>query len=176
MRVVRPKLDLDMTKAKVYHEKKQKINYNSLEVIYRIEQACNDISNGAKLAPTALKYDLPAGTLRNRYFGHTQSASKAHLHEKLMDDTQEQALVDWMMFLGMTGRPISRTTLWPKCVEICGKLPGKVWVWRFMKRHPELKLKKGSGLDPKRAQAFNYPEIKTYFERLMKVIKDNNIP
>jgi len=146
-----------MTKAKVYHEKKQKINYDSLEVICRIEQACNDISNGAKLAPTALKYDLPAGTLRNRYFGHTQSASKAHLHERLMDDTQEQALVDWMMFLGMTGRPISRTTLWPseekpagypchsllrpKCVEICGKLPGKVWVWLFMKRHPELKLK-----------------------------------
>ena len=130
-----------MTKAKIYREKKRGIDYDSLEVICCIEQACHNISKGAKLAPTALKYNLPAGTLRNRYYGHTQSASKAHLHERLMDDAQEQALVDWMMFLGMTGRPISRTTLRPKCVEICGKLPGKVWVWRFMKRHPELKLK-----------------------------------
>jgi len=33
-----------------------------------------------------------------------------------------------------------------------------------------------SGLNPKCVQAFNYSEIKTYFERLMKVIRDNNIP
>ena len=116
------------------------------------------------------KYDIPEGTLRNRYNGCTQSATKAYTHQKLMGDSQEEVLVDWMIFIGVTGRPISRTTLRPKCVEICGRLPGKTWIWRFLKRHPEVNLKKGSGLDAKRAQAFNYLEVKTYFEKLMKVI------
>jgi hypothetical protein len=64
----------------------------------------------------------------------------------------------------------------PKCIELCGRLPGRTWIWRFLKRHPEIKLRKPSGLDPKRAQAFNYPTVKDHFEKLTKVMKENNIP
>jgi len=168
-----------MTKAKVYRQKgnrKSHTNYDNPDVIQRIKQACEDITNGSTYAAASRKYDIPEGTLRNHYNGRTQSRKKAHTHQRLMDDSQEKVLVDWMMFLAVTGHPISRTTLRPKCVEICGKLPGKTWIWRFLKRHPEVNLKKGSGLDPKRAQAFNYAEVKVYFEKLMKVIQENNIP
>jgi len=158
-----------MVKSKVYQAPRPRLDYDDLEVIYRVEQALDDIkSKKLKLYPAAKKFGLPAGTLRNRLHGLRQSTKKAHQHEKLLDDAQERVLVDWVMFLGMTGRPISRSTLRPKCIELCGKLPGKTWIWRFLKRHPELKLKKASGLDPKRAQAFNYPDVKAYFERLMK--------
>jgi hypothetical protein len=168
-----------MTKAKVYHQKgnrKPPTNYGDPDVIRHMKQACEDISNGSRYINASQKYDIPEGTLRNCYNGQTQSRKKAHVHRRLMDDSQEKVLVDWMMFLGVTDCPMSHTTLRPKCVEICGKLPGKTWIWRFLKRHPEVNLKKGSGLDPKCAQAFNYPEVKVYFEKLMKVIRENDIP
>lgn len=40
----------------------------------------------------------------------------------------------------------------------------------------QIKLQKLSGLDPKCAWAFNYATVNDYFEKLTKVIKDNNIP
>jgi len=93
-----------------------------------------------------------------------------------MDASQKKVLVDWMMFLEVMGCPMSHTTLQPKCVEICRKLLDKTWIWQFLKQHPKVNLKKRSGLDPKHAQAFNYPEVKVYFKKLMKVIQKNNIP
>jgi len=90
-----------------------------------MKEACEDIRNGSTFAAASQKYDVPEGTLRNRYHGRTQSATKSHTHQRLMDDSQEKVLVDWMMFLAMTGRPISRTTLRPKYIEICGRLPGR---------------------------------------------------
>ncbi|EJF55491.1 DDE-domain-containing protein, partial [Dichomitus squalens LYAD-421 SS1] len=50
------------------------------------------------------------------------------------------------------------------------------WVYRFLQRHPGLKLGRPSGLDPKRAQAFNRPVVKDHFRQLENLIKSFNIP
>jgi hypothetical protein len=39
-----------------------------------------------------------------------------------------------------------------------------------------LKLTRGSGLDPKRAQAFNFTEVQKHFDLLKDTLKANNIP
>ncbi|KAJ3709500.1 hypothetical protein C8R42DRAFT_598555 [Lentinula raphanica] len=51
------------------------------------------------------------------------------------------------------------------------------WIRKFQKRHKDvLKSARGSGLDPKRAQAFNAATVNRYFEILDGLIRDNDIP
>jgi len=169
-----------MPKSAQHRTKPGRIDHNDIEIITRIEEACHAVRSGKlpSLSAAGRKYDLMGcyGTLRNRYHGLTKPTKQAHEDERLMNDEQEAVLVDWIKFLGMVGRPITRLTLRPKCVELCGKMPARGWIWRFLKRHPDLKLKRASGLDPKRAQAFNYTAVNDHFEKLEKVIKDNDIP
>ena len=165
-------------KAKVYRTKPGRVDYNDLTVICNIEEACEAIRNGTvKNVWQAHKaYNIPYGTLLNRYNKRTKPTKQAHDNEQILNQEQEEVLVEWMIFLGMVGRPVSRATVRPKCIELCGRLPGRTWIWRFLQRHPEIKLQKPSGLDPKRARAFNYATVNDYFEKLSKVIKDNDIP
>lgn len=139
------------------YRKQAKLNYNDPAVKLRIKEACEAVRTGQirNLSLAAHKFEIPYTTLRNRYRGIRRPTKEAHEHERLLDPAQEQVMVDWMRFLGFIGRPICRATVRPKFVDLCGRLPGKTWVWRFVNRHPELKLRKGSGLDPKRAQADN---------------------
>jgi hypothetical protein len=58
------------------------------------------------------------------------------------------------------------------------KHPSKTWIQKFLKRHA-LKLKTAGrrcGLDPKRAQAFNYTAVHAHFELVKETIEENNIP
>ncbi|OSC99800.1 DDE-domain-containing protein, partial [Trametes coccinea BRFM310] len=50
------------------------------------------------------------------------------------------------------------------------------WLSRFLARHQELRLGKPSGLDPKRAQAFNEATVERHFELLRKVMEEHGIP
>lgn len=54
--------------------------------------------------------------------------------------------------------------------------PSKGWIRRFLERHPEVVLGKPSGLDPKRAQAFNRPVVDDYFKQLEALVKELKIP
>ncbi|KAG2126451.1 hypothetical protein BD769DRAFT_1388145 [Suillus cothurnatus] len=56
------------------------------------------------------------------------------------------------------------------------KYPSKHWIQRFLKQHPEVKLGRPSGLDPKDTQMFNYTVVKEHFERLDAVLKEHGIP
>lgn len=160
------------------YRKQVKLNYNDPAVKLRIKEACEAVRTGQirNLSLAAHEFEIPYTTLRNRYHGIAQPAKEAHEHERLLDPAQEQVMVDWMRFLGFIGQPICRATVRPKLFELCGRLPGKTWVWRFVNRHPELKLRKGSGLDPKRAQAFNFPVVNDHFKKLQKVLTENEIP
>ncbi|KAI0037645.1 hypothetical protein FA95DRAFT_1455540, partial [Auriscalpium vulgare] len=94
-------------------------------------------------------------TLRNRYQGKTQSRAAGHEGEQLLTAAQEATLVDWLGYLGSTGHAVSKKTIRPKVQDICGRLPSKAWLKRFLARHPSLVLGRPRGIDPKRAQAFN---------------------
>ncbi|KAI5119871.1 hypothetical protein M0805_008542 [Coniferiporia weirii] len=60
--------------------------------------------------------------------------------------------------------------------DICGKKPSRKWLRAFKICHPELKLARSTGLDPKRAQAFNWMTVMHYFDILEKTLSDYNIP
>ena len=145
------KILYSMPKATVHRTKPSRVDYNDLDVICHIEEACEAIRTGQSpnFKAASLEFGISYGTLRNRYYSLHQPSKQAHLKQQLLDTAQEETLVDWMIFLGKIGRPVCQATMRPKCIELCGRLPGRSWIWRFLKRHPEIKLRKPSGLDPK---------------------------
>ena len=68
---------------------------------------------------------------------------------------QESVLEDWINLFAQCGDLVGRqeSSYLDKC--LIGREPSKGWIPLFLRRHPALKLRKPSGLDPKRAQAFN---------------------
>ena len=131
-----------MPKATVHCTKPGHINYNDIEVIARIEEVCSAVRSGTlpHLAAASLQFGINYGMLHNQYHKLHKPTKQAHEDEHLMNE-EEAILVDWIQFLGMVGCPITRATLRPKCIELCGQMPGRMWLWCFLKHHPELKLK-----------------------------------
>lgn len=55
------------------------------------------------------------------------------------------------------------------------KMAGQDWFLSFMKRHPELALRKAQGLSTARAKGMTRQECDKYFELLGKVLRENNL-
>ncbi|KAH7922725.1 DDE-domain-containing protein, partial [Leucogyrophana mollusca] len=69
-----------------------------------------------------------------------------------------------------------RRTIRQKVFAIAGRSPSRNWLYRFLGRHPEIKLGRPSGLDPKRGQYFNRTAVKNHFDLLREVMEEHNIP
>jgi hypothetical protein len=113
----------------------------------------------------------PYSTLYRRFNGNTVAASDAHIHQQLLTPGAETVLVDSLIFLGETGHGINKLGLCARVKQTCGKKPSDTWVDNFLHRHPEVVLRKTSGLDPKRAQAFNRNVVDDYFTKLTNLVK-----
>ena len=122
------------------------------------------------------KTNVCLNTIRNRDSGAHQAAGKGHEAQQLLSPIQEKVLVDWVILLSDTGHCISKRMLQKKAEILCGHKPGRTWVYSFLLRHPEIVLGKPSGLDPKRAQAFNKPTVKNHFKLLEAIITKYGIP
>jgi hypothetical protein len=60
---------------------------------------------------------------------------------------------------------------------LCGQTLGQNWLDRFLEQHKlDLHMGKTTGLDPKRARAFNYATIQDYFQKLKAIIDEKKIP
>jgi hypothetical protein len=135
-------------------------------------------------ARASREYDVPYNTLRNRLKG-LEPRKKAHEKETLLSEAEKKVVIDWMQYLGLAGIPICKRTLRPKIraiMEAKGRTMteesvSKTWISVFVRKHKDiLKSVRGSGLDPKRAQAFNFTTVNEYFEELNRVLTDNGIP
>lgn len=131
---------------------------------------CKSMLEAAKL------FDVPYDTLRRRIMGLTQSNFEAKRPQRLLTDAKEAALVDWLIFYGNSGHAVNKRTLKQKVEAICGQVPSDNWVGRFLVRNPEIKLARPSGLDPKRAQAFNATVVTKHFKLLEETISRLEIP
>jgi hypothetical protein len=77
---------------------------------------------------------------------------------------KKKVLVEWIEHLDAARNPISRCTIKQKVHVLTKKIPGKNWIQCFLKRHPVIKPRWPSGLDPKCAQCFNKQTVKEHFE------------
>jgi len=118
----------------------------------------------------ATKWKIPAQTLRNRSTGKTKPYRQAHGTQQKLSPEGEAVLVAWLQLWADTARPVSISRIQRIARDLAGEKVGKNWVYRFLKRHSEIKLGKPSGLDPKRAQAFNETIVKKHYEELEKAL------
>jgi len=139
-------------------------------------QAKPNISNVIREIKAHTGVTLPYHTVRRRFHGKHLPPRQAHVSQQLLSPEAEKVLVDWITFLSDTGHPLSKRTIWKKAEALCGKKPSKTWILYFLQRHTEVKLGKPSGLDPKRAQAFNKPTVHKHFDLLLKIIHRYEIP
>jgi hypothetical protein len=80
---------------------------------------------------------------------------------------REEIMMEWMFHHAEEGRPWSNESIRYKVDRMTGKRPSPDWVKAFRKRHKDmLKFCGASGLDPKRAKAFNPQCIAKQFKEL----------
>ena len=156
----------------------------SAKIEAAIQAACKDLDAELKanpgckpnIAAAARCHSVIYTTLHNRFHGHTKPSKEAHAHQQCISPEEETVLIEWLKHLGSTGHPVCKRTIKQRVESMGKKKPGRNWVYRFLGRHPEIVLSKPSGLDPKRAQAFNRPSVQKYFDKLKEIIESDGIP
>lgn len=124
------------------------------------------------------RYGIPWKTLQARHRALHASYRESHATQQLLAPEEEDALCDWIEHLSYSGFPVDKRTVLDLVKQITGapRPPNDKWVYRFLQRHPGVKLGKPSGLDPKRAQAFNRTVVEDHFKQLEAIINEFNIP
>lgn len=138
-------------------------------------------STSVNLKAIAREHDVSYDTLRRRHLGETKPKKVSHVHLQKLTPAEEEKVVDWSIFLSIQGRPVDKDTLTPKLIQLCPSWaktggPSKGWWDAFFIRHPEVKLRKASGIPPKRAQAFNFTAVNELFEIIDTIMKIHDIP
>lgn len=129
---------------------------------------CLSLREAAKL------YDVPRGTLTDRYNG-VRTRAEAHEHEQLLSTAQEAVVVDWIKVMAKRGIPMTPSMVRDHVASITGGPVGESWVKRFKKRHPDLKVKWTTSLEKCRAKCLNPTLVNEFYDLLEEIIKQYSI-
>jgi hypothetical protein len=151
----------------------QKLTRACLECLRR-----QKLNNPPNIKAVALDFDVPYSTLYARFKNVHKSRQEARQSQQFLTPAQELVLAQWIEHLGATGVPLDKKAIRARAQKLHpdGKRPGKNWARGFLKRNPAICLATGSGLDPKRAKAFNRPVVDRYFQELAALIEKHDIP
>jgi hypothetical protein len=127
--------------------KREQIIQEGVDLVQK--QAKTNLSAVKRILNTKYKTNVCLGTICNCFSGAHQTARRGHETQQLLSPIQENVLVDWVILLLDTGHCISKQTLQMKAKTIYGHKPGKSWLHAFFSHHPEIMLRKPSGLDLK---------------------------
>lgn len=121
------------------------------------------------IAEAARVYNIPRTTLRRRLNGHTfRAETRANSHK--LTQNEEESLVQWILSLGRRGAP-PRPSYIREMANILlsarGTIPiqsvGENWVYKFIKRRPEIKTCYSRRYDYRRAKCEDPKTIKEWF-------------
>jgi hypothetical protein len=101
---------------------------------------------------------------------------EAHEHERNLTSVQEDVLVEWVKVMGRRGIPLTPTTVTDYAAHISGKPVGCSWGTRFIKCHPDLKVRWTTGLEACRSRALNRHVVQEFYNLLDETVKEFNIP
>lgn len=106
-------------------------------------------------------------TLQGRASGKHRAFKDAFSHLQTITPMQERVVVDWLKQKGSMGQPYSQTDIKTYVYELTGKVVGKNWVPRFLKRwEDEIVASRPMDLDPKRANNFNETTWHDYQDKI----------
>ena len=132
-----------------------------------IQAAISDLRSqkAHNFTQVAKKYNIQKTTLIRRFKGETVSMAEAHSRDqRLLTNTQESVLIDYIRRLSDLGLPPTPQILENLVVEIVGKPVGQCWVRRFTKRYEnELASIYLRNIDQSRHIADNSRHFEHYF-------------
>jgi hypothetical protein len=150
----------------------------------KIQSACKYLlrqrQNGIKpnVTQAALDFGVPRSTLDARFNNIHKSRAEAREAHQFLTPAVEYVLFKWVEHLGATGVPLDKKTIRARAQHLHpeNKKPSRNWVYNFLKRHSSINFYIASGLDPKRAKAFNEPVVGRFFDKLAALIEEHDIP
>lgn len=126
------------------------------------------------IAEASRNFDVKYHILRSRYLWTHKPLKEARANQQALSPGQENAIKDWICYLGAMGLPLGLSELRRMVEIVTGELPSKRWVYRFRNRHPELLFRRAASLDPKRGSAFNKAVVKDCFDKISNLFNDPN--
>jgi hypothetical protein len=153
-----------------------KVDITAADYETRMNFALEDMNSnvGASYTAVANKYNVRRTTLRSRHTGKHKSVRQSHVHLQKLNPAQEEVLVLWANSQTEMDKSWDYNSLRFGAQKILRSEtpPGKMWVKRFLKRHPTVSKKRSTGLDPERAPGFNKQSVTDYFNQLEQYITD----
>ncbi len=89
----------------------------------------------------------------------------------LLTPPQERVLAEWAKELAKRAIPWTKDMLREKAQLICKKEVSEKWVYRFLKRNPDLKLRWTQGLESPRAGALNETVVAEFYQLLAETVE-----
>jgi len=129
-----------------------------------------------KIQEIATKYGVNRSTLSKRWRGKQGSRAEMYEDKRLLNDQQEKTLVEYIEGLHRRQLPPTHQIIRNFAKEICGKKLGKIWPYRFLKRHlDKLVTKFYFGIDRDRCRADSGYKYSLYFKLLKRKIEQYKI-
>ena len=153
-------------------------SYHDIE--NRIKDALSALKKGdvPNLSVAARQFNVPRSRLHHRFHGRP-AKSDLPSHNRRFSSSEETALCRYLDRLDRLGLPAQRELLRGAADHILAKTwtpdpdnpneqspqVGNHWVARFLKRHPEYRIKRQKILDLERKQAEGYKALQEWFEK-----------
>lgn len=152
-----------------------------------MEAAFAAVNSGSSIRAAGRMFNIPERTLRDRL--KSGSTAAANMGKKpLFSHEQEKELANHLVMLSKVFYGMSQIELRRMVYEYAernhirhpfskdSRLAGKDWVSGFMKRNPELSLRKPEPTSIHRMTAFNEEEVKLFYNNLEKVMEKGFTP
>ncbi|CAH2004966.1 unnamed protein product [Acanthoscelides obtectus] len=143
-----------------------------------MKSAIRDIRGGAKLRPTAALYGIPVMTLsdyskRDSYDLSFRMGRKPVFSREQETEIRDQILLLASMFYGLTPQSLKAAVFtYAESNKIKNpfnkdkKEAGKDWMYGFLKRNPEISIRRPEPTSVNRILAFNATEVQIFFDNL----------
>ena len=137
-----------------------------------IDQAKDAIKRGASLRAAAKDHNIPPSTLCDRLH-KSQPIKVAKISAQKLSPAQERFVADWAKAQEAVGRPRTKIQVRSFASQIlieAGATEGVSirWIDRFLKRHPDVKTKKTTKLESKRAAG----STRKAYEKFYRILRE----
>jgi len=140
----------------------------------KLNEAVQAVRDGTSVRSSALQYGVPRKTLERHLKGRVKNPGGLGRYTPVLQVEFERELVQHIIRLQRTFYGISRLETMKLASDLCRKLGvsvaqckfGTDWFRSFLKRHPQISLRKPEATSLSRAVAFNRPAVMKIFELL----------
>lgn len=117
---------------------------NGLWSTAHLDKAIEMIEGGTKILTAAKAVNIPASSVRDHLFGKRKGRKRGR--ERILNDEEENDLKTFLQRMQNSGHPLTPAQLKMKVAQLTQTrptpfvdgIPGKSWMKRFRRRHPDL--------------------------------------